>query len=183
MSAAKRRSFKLNYLKQLRVAHLTHAQYRVLVAIMTYADQDGTNAHPGFARLASECRMSRSTVSKSIKALKKSGWLRETSRGYPSGERRMASVFDLKIPEYLALGEFPGGDTRSVLYTGDESAPLDSKPPWVAMDAGASSGVPPVSNGSLPSNEGDRLLARLSCCPSCYALTKEESHLISCQLG
>lgn len=92
---------KLAYLQLLRKARLTHAQYRVLVTILNYADADGTNAHPGFARLAEECRMSRSTVSKCIAFLKRSGWLWESARGFPSADGGNASVFELRIPPYL----------------------------------------------------------------------------------
>lgn len=92
---------KLAYLQLLRKARLTHAQYRVLVTILTYANPDGTNAYPGFAKLAEECRMSRSTVSKCIAFLKRTGWLWEASHTYPSGAGRNASVFELRIPKYL----------------------------------------------------------------------------------
>lgn len=92
---------KLTYLQMLRRARLTHAQYRVLVTILTYADRDGVNAHPGFARLVEECQMSRSTVSKSIAFLKRAGWLWETSRGYPSEGGQNASIFELRIPQYM----------------------------------------------------------------------------------
>src|SRR5690606_19359303 len=61
---------KLGYLRILRAAKLTHAQYRVLVTILGYTDGDGGNAHPGYARLADECRMSKGTVSKCIAQLK-----------------------------------------------------------------------------------------------------------------
>lgn len=106
---------KLTYLQRLRTANLTHAQYRVLVTILTYSDPDGANAYPGFAKLAKDCRMSRGTVSKSLKALKRLGWLREVSHGYPSKRRRTASVFELRIPKYVA-SEFPDGNTSSPIF-------------------------------------------------------------------
>lgn len=92
---------KLTYLRILRSASLTHAQYRVLVTLLVYTNPDGTNAHPGYARLVRECQMSKGTVSKSLKALKKAGWLWETSKGTATKGSDEASVFELRVPEYL----------------------------------------------------------------------------------
>lgn len=92
---------KLSYLQLLSGAALTHAEYRVLVTLLTYTDDDGTNAHPGYRRLADECRMSNGTVSKAIKQLKKSGWLWQSANGIRCEGGRVAAVFELRIPAYL----------------------------------------------------------------------------------
>lgn len=94
---------KLNYLRLLRGANLTHAQYRVLVTMLSYSDRKGANIHPGFTRLREDGRMSRGTVSKCIAQLKKSGWLWEVSHGWPSKVRRKASVYELRVPPYYTL--------------------------------------------------------------------------------
>lgn len=92
---------KLAYLRLLQNAGLTHAQYRILVTILTYSDRDGMNAHPGFANLAKECKMSKGTVSKGITALKRAGWLWESARGIRGDGSPSASVFELRVPDYF----------------------------------------------------------------------------------
>lgn len=127
---------KLGYLRLLRTAKLTHAQYRVLVTILTYTDGEGENAHPGYARLADECRMSKGTVSKCIAQLKRAGWLWQVSRGYPSEGGKKASVFRVRVPEYLASEGFPESTTSSPIQDGfggvksPPEASLINEDPW-----------------------------------------------------
>lgn len=92
---------KLKYLQLLRYAALTHAEYRVLVTLLTYADPDGTNAHPGYAKLSRECRASKGTVSKGIKRLKRLGWLWQESSGIRGEHSQVAAVYRLTVPPYL----------------------------------------------------------------------------------
>lgn len=103
---------KLKYLQQLRHAALTHAEYRVLVTLLTYSRDDGTNAHPGYRRLAEECQMSNGTVSKAVKKLKSAGWLWETSRGTKGEGGRNAAVFELRVPAYLSVAKFPESNAK-----------------------------------------------------------------------
>lgn len=112
---------KLTYLQLLRGAPLTHSQYRVLVTILTYANPDGTNAHPGYAKLAGQCCMSKSSVGRCVRQLKEAGWLWETSPGRVSSHGGEAAVFELRIPPFVKTkggvltvpGECPDGTTRS----------------------------------------------------------------------
>lgn len=94
---------KLNYLRIMRAGRLTHAQFRVLVTLLTYANPDGTNAHPGYAKLARQCQMSKGTVSKSIQYLKQAGWIRQTAFGRPRADGGEASTFSLTVPQYLSM--------------------------------------------------------------------------------
>ncbi|QRY51793.1 helix-turn-helix domain-containing protein [Mycolicibacterium septicum] len=105
---------KLGYLQILRGTNLTHAQYRLLVTMLGYSDEYGCNAHPGYARLSKECRMSKGTISKCLSHLKRSGWLWESAHKWPSSDGREASVYELRIPKYLAIEEFPDGTTSSI---------------------------------------------------------------------
>lgn len=123
---------KLSYLQLLRGAALTHSQYRVLVTILTYASEDGTNAHPGYRRIAEECRMSNGTVSKAIKQLKAAGWLRETSRGTRGEGGRDAAVFALRIPAHLTVRKFPESNAKQFpeSRTSSPYKPADFVDPW-----------------------------------------------------
>jgi DNA-binding transcriptional MocR family regulator len=123
---------KLKYLQLLRHASLTHAEYRVLVTLLTYASKDGSNAHPGYRRLAEECRMSNGTVSKAVKQLKAAGWLWETSRGTKGERGRIAAVFELRIPTHLSPKKFPEGNAKQFpdSRTSSQYKPPDSEDPW-----------------------------------------------------
>lgn len=125
---------KLGYLRLLRTARLTHAQYRVLVTILSYTDGRGENAHPGYARLADECRMSKGTVSKCITQLKRAGWLWETARGHPSEGGRRAAVFRVRVPRYFAREGFPESTTSSPIKDGSEGMKIPSETSLIKRD-------------------------------------------------
>ena len=89
------------YLKAVRVGkQLKAGEYRVLVSLLSYANMDGTNAHPGIPTLAGECGMSERQVSRCITSLKAKGWLIEDKPGRrgKNGDNK-AAVFNLEIPK------------------------------------------------------------------------------------
>lgn len=92
---------KLQFLSTLRGGDFTHAEYRVLVTLLSYTDRDGCNAHPGVARLADDCHMSTGTVRKALRELKRRGWVYETHKGRPAKHRRVASTYRVQLPPNL----------------------------------------------------------------------------------
>ncbi|GAA5157182.1 helix-turn-helix domain-containing protein [Ornithinimicrobium tianjinense] len=93
---------KFIWQKYLRGASaLTHAQYRVLMSISTYADETGGNAYPGNERLAADACVDERTARRSVKVLEEQGWLKVTYRGGNSVAYRQANTYQLTIPEHL----------------------------------------------------------------------------------
>jgi hypothetical protein len=72
------------------------SDYAVAYALANYANRDGSNAHPGTARLAEELATSESTVKRAMAWLTENGWVTITQRGRRKlGE---ANVHQLTIP-------------------------------------------------------------------------------------
>lgn len=61
----------------------------IFVWLATYANRDGTNAYPMQRRCADETGFSRSTVKRSLRALRSSDWLSATWRPFGGGKRRV----------------------------------------------------------------------------------------------
>ena len=72
---------KLDYLRDLRGAKISASEFRVLVMVLTYADQHGERAFPGVARLADDCRLSERQVQRCLNRLDTEGYLDEKQRG------------------------------------------------------------------------------------------------------
>ncbi|MBH0118028.1 hypothetical protein I0Q12_00155 [Rhodococcus sp. CX] len=90
---------KFAWLEALRGAELTHAEYRVLVNLSTYARGDLTNAHPGLTRLAVDAHVTEGTAKKALRSLVAKGWLVLTDPGGNAYWRGKANVYALSIPK------------------------------------------------------------------------------------
>lgn len=88
--------------KNLRGADLTHAEYRVLITVSTYADAKGCRAHPGIDRLARDVCMDKRNVRRAIKSLIDKQWLTLARKGGNDVGYRMADEYELRIPDSLA---------------------------------------------------------------------------------
>ncbi|MFV8237464.1 helix-turn-helix domain-containing protein [Mycobacteroides chelonae] len=94
---------KFEYLKALHGVDITPAQFRVLVTILDYSDQNGNRAFPGVENLVSDCCLSTATVKRCLAALEGAGWLTKVSRGGRSGDgRKRASEYALSAPDSTA---------------------------------------------------------------------------------
>jgi hypothetical protein len=73
---------------------------RKLVAwtLAHHASADGTNAHPGVARLAVECGISERAVMGHLAALRDAGLIVRTSLASTKGRKGMADCYDLTRP-------------------------------------------------------------------------------------
>ena len=72
---------KLDYLRDLRGAKISASEFRVLVMVLTYADQHGERAFPGIALLAEDCQLSERQVQRCLDKLRAEGYLDEKRRG------------------------------------------------------------------------------------------------------
>lgn len=87
---------KFEYQKRLRGAGLTAPQYMVLMTLQTYANADGTRAHPGWERLRADTGLDPRTIKSAVGALCKRGFLREVESKKVRGS---ANVYDLTLPD------------------------------------------------------------------------------------
>ncbi|MDV8024005.1 helix-turn-helix domain-containing protein [Rhodococcus sp. IEGM 1330] len=73
---------KLDWLKSLRgVEELTHAEFRVLVILSTFADADLRNAYPSNERLQRDAAVSRTALKSALKTLRAKGYISLESLG------------------------------------------------------------------------------------------------------
>lgn len=98
---------KLAWLERLaKHRDLTNAQVRVLLALASYANQFGSDARPGPARIARETGLGLSTVKEALSVATRLGLTRQTYRGgHSDGD---ASVYALT----------PWWDTPPVYWAG-----------------------------------------------------------------
>jgi biotin operon repressor len=73
----------------------------VALALATFANRHGENAHPGNRRLALALGISERTVERQLFWLRECGLLMQTFHGSSGGRRRLASVYRLAIAEDL----------------------------------------------------------------------------------
>lgn len=106
----------------MRGADLKLADIAVAYMLMSYADNDGSSAHPGNERLMADTGASESTVKRALKALVESGWIRVVSPGGRSG----ACEYQLTIP-LNALGKLT--DKRLAEYNYHRVTPLQTRVP------------------------------------------------------
>jgi hypothetical protein len=73
---------------------------RKLIAMMlaTYANKDGTNAHPGETRLAADCCIDVRSVRRHLAALRDLGLIVRTTVASTKGKRGVADSYDLTVP-------------------------------------------------------------------------------------
>jgi Helix-turn-helix domain len=92
-----------------------------------HANADGTNAHPGVARLAPECSLSESAVKRHLAALRKAGWIVRTFHASTTGRKGMADCYDLAVPITTANQEplaAPASTTNQVPLPAPNQVPL-----------------------------------------------------------
>ncbi|MFJ2300481.1 helix-turn-helix domain-containing protein [Oerskovia paurometabola] len=86
---------KFEYQKALRGAGLTAQQYMVLMTLQTYANADGTRAHPGWDKLRADTSLDPRTIKSAVKALEARGFLVCTESQRVRGS---ANVYSLTLP-------------------------------------------------------------------------------------
>lgn len=75
-------------------------------ALATWAENDGTNAHPGIIKLAKATGLSRRAVIDALAFLENAGFITASYRGGTKNvSRGNATVYDLAVPD--ALWPFP----------------------------------------------------------------------------
>jgi hypothetical protein len=72
----------------------------VAAFLATYGDKDGSNNHPGVARLVHDTNLSESTVKRSLAWLAENGWLRLVSKG--NRRLKQADTYQLSLPAPVA---------------------------------------------------------------------------------
>ncbi|GAA1725920.1 hypothetical protein [Aeromicrobium alkaliterrae] len=75
---------------------MTPGCQHIALALSTYSNGDGTQAHPSDALLVRVTGTSKTKVSRSLRYLREHGWVEQVSRG--SGGSGRASVYRLTIP-------------------------------------------------------------------------------------
>lgn len=102
----------------VRDGDLTPTERLVALALWDHYDPQKDDAvYPGRSRLADEMNLSKSTVDRSLKALREAGWIVRVRRGSSNGRRRLADEYRLTYP--------PRPGMKS---THDQSAPVTSDP-------------------------------------------------------
>lgn len=97
---------KFAYLKALRAdenipaeIRLTNAEFRLLVMIWNYCDNECRNAHPSADRLASDTGVTKRLVWRQLKSLKTKGYLDVTTAGGARGAgAKKANTYALTLP-------------------------------------------------------------------------------------
>jgi hypothetical protein len=79
----------------------------VAAAMLKYARADGTNAHPGRARLAEDLGISVNTVDRALRRLIEAGWLVRTHSGSTGPRRNWADVYRLTVPSGVVSDQSP----------------------------------------------------------------------------
>lgn len=83
----------------VRDASLTHSELRVLLELESYANEDGTNAHPGVNLISAELGINEKTVRRALKHGEELGYVIKTQAGRRGRGRNFADVFALSLPE------------------------------------------------------------------------------------
>ncbi|AUS29942.1 hypothetical protein C1M55_01695 [Rhodococcus qingshengii] len=96
---------KFSWMEALRGADLSHAEYRVLINLSTYARGDLTNARPSLQTLCKAAQVTDKTAKKSIRTLIEKGWIVRTQSGGRGTGR--TNVYALGIPDVLQGTEYP----------------------------------------------------------------------------
>ncbi|MBX9147750.1 helix-turn-helix domain-containing protein [Rhodococcus qingshengii] len=161
---------KFAWMEAIRGADLTHAEYRVLLNLSTFARGDLTNARPSLKTLCAAARVTDKTAKKSIRTLIEKGWIVRTHEGGRGTGR--TNVFTLAVPKLLGGTECPpeSGSLKGTDYP-PESASREvigaalgghSVPPRGVIDA-ESGGYSLPPNQKEPSGTNNREGHPLSC--------------------
>jgi Helix-turn-helix domain len=82
---------------------LTQSRKLIAQHLATYARPDGSNAHPGWQKLAWSAHCSKSTVLRALNDLEKKGLIYCTERGSRSGRNGRANNYTLTLHDQLGL--------------------------------------------------------------------------------
>lgn len=116
---------KFEYQKALRGAGLTPQQYMVLMTLQTYANADGTKAHPGWDKLRVDTGLDPRTIKSAVKVLEARGFLVCTERRAVRGS---ANVYSLTLPSAASSTASPGySPPSSPGYTQSPSEAAESR--------------------------------------------------------
>ncbi|REE74385.1 helix-turn-helix protein [Rhodococcus wratislaviensis] len=105
----------------VRDRRLTHAQLRVLLELESYANADGTRAHPGAKLMSSNLGISERTVRLALSRGEELGLIVKTEGGRRGRARNHADVFALVEPQSSGIHEElpePQGSTSRAATTG-----------------------------------------------------------------
>lgn len=113
---------KFAWLRSLRGADLTHAEFRVLVNLCTYADADSGQAYPSNSTLAEASAVNPKVLTRDlIPALRQKGWIRLVAPGGNQNGRGRANVWKLSFPHavkgvpHVPPSPSQGGTSRTPL--------------------------------------------------------------------
>lgn len=84
--------------------------HAVALRLATYANNDGTNAHPGTSQLADNLGCDRKTIERSLAWLLLEGWTDVSSRGDFRRGHAVVYFLTVPVPIALAIGIWPDGD-------------------------------------------------------------------------
>jgi DNA-binding transcriptional MocR family regulator len=87
---------KLSWHKRTHGHDFTGAEFRVLMAVFDYSDENGRKSHPGLKRLMTDTGYGKTAVSEALTALQARGWITQTRKG--SGTSGKTSVYEL-VPD------------------------------------------------------------------------------------
>lgn len=119
---------KIAYFKSLRGAKLPDGAVRVLAILYSYSDAGGGSIRPGIKRLAEDCCMGESTVSRHLALLRACGFLEQEYRGGRRGDGQpRASGYRLAIPSTAHQREVDNASTAQQREVDKHSQPLDSE--------------------------------------------------------
>jgi len=99
---------KFAFMKALRGADLTHAEYRVLTNLVTFARGDLTNARPGLDKLTEAACVTTRTAKLALRALVDKGWIELAEEGGNQHGKGKANVYALTIPK--GVTHYPPSD-------------------------------------------------------------------------
>lgn len=156
---ARRSLNKFAWMKALRGADLTHAEYRVVVNLSTWADADLSNAFPGLAALCVAARVSVPTARKALKSLAEKGWLVLVEPGGNQYFKGKANVYALTVPETAAGTSAPTAEGGRSVGSLDEPEGVDWFTPLAQSEGGdwnSQGGKPFSEGGNCVSGEGGK---------------------------
>lgn len=90
------RRAKLDWMKELRGADLSHAEFRVLVVILTYTNASRDNAFPGLKQIVAGSCVTEKTARTAIKSLTAKGWLVLLDEGGNQHWKGKANVYAVR---------------------------------------------------------------------------------------
>ncbi|NLE82382.1 MAG: helix-turn-helix domain-containing protein [Rhodococcus sp.] len=117
------RPLKFEWMEALRGADLSHAEYRVLLNLSTYANSDLTNAYPSRATLCADSGVSGPTAKKALRRLVEKGWLVLTEQGGNQHWKGKANVYSLSIPKGVTQLPPSGVEGGNSFSEGGKSTP------------------------------------------------------------